>query len=228
MTELAGSAFQTPLTIKDIVDGIHRKRYLLPAIQREFVWSPEQIVRLFDSLMREYTIGSFLFWRVDKEKVGDFQFYEFIRDYHERDNTRNPKANVTGEESVTSILDGQQRLTAFYLTLKGTYAFKTPWKRWDNDRAFPRRKFYLNLLSKSDEFDLMYDFRFLTLQEASIRNEDTFWFEVGKILELDEFYKLNDFLIESELNRESKERAMFANRTLFKLFDIIHRNRIIN
>jgi hypothetical protein len=36
--------------------------YFLPAIQREFVWHPEQVVRLFDSLLRGYPISSFLFW----------------------------------------------------------------------------------------------------------------------------------------------------------------------
>jgi uncharacterized protein with ParB-like and HNH nuclease domain len=60
--EVAKSAFQTPITIKEATENIHRKRFLLPAIQREFVWKPEQIIRLFDSLMREYSIGSFLFW----------------------------------------------------------------------------------------------------------------------------------------------------------------------
>ena len=49
------------------IDNIHNNRYLLPAIQREFVWRPHQIERLFDSLMRGYPIGSFLFWRVDPE-----------------------------------------------------------------------------------------------------------------------------------------------------------------
>src|SRR2546426_270530 len=79
------SAYQTPLTVKDVVEKIHRKEYLLPAIQREFVWEPEQIVKLFDSLMRGYPISSFLFWDVSKEKIKDFQFYEFITNYHNRD-----------------------------------------------------------------------------------------------------------------------------------------------
>ena len=32
------SAFQTPITITEVVEEIHRKCYLLPAIQREVVW----------------------------------------------------------------------------------------------------------------------------------------------------------------------------------------------
>ena len=54
-------AFVEPITIKEAIDNIHKKNYLLPAIQREFVWATEQIERLFDSLMRDYPINSFSF-----------------------------------------------------------------------------------------------------------------------------------------------------------------------
>jgi uncharacterized protein with ParB-like and HNH nuclease domain len=101
-------AFQTPITIKEAIENVHTKKYLLPAIQREVVWDVNQIERLFDSLMRDYPIGSFLFWFVEKKKSGNYQFYEFMRDYHERDNLHNPKANVSGQEDITGILDGQQ------------------------------------------------------------------------------------------------------------------------
>ena len=47
--------------IKNIVNEINIK-YYLPAIQREFVWSTEQIETLFDSLMQGYPISTFLFW----------------------------------------------------------------------------------------------------------------------------------------------------------------------
>ncbi len=58
-------AFQTPITIKDALDGIQRQAYVLPAIQREFTWRPNQIAGLFDSLMQGYPIGSrSLYWRV--------------------------------------------------------------------------------------------------------------------------------------------------------------------
>ncbi len=49
----------------DTIETMVRKRlndnHFLPAIQREFVWAPRQVSTLFDSLMREYPIGSFLF-----------------------------------------------------------------------------------------------------------------------------------------------------------------------
>ena len=38
------------------------QQYFLPAIQREFVWTADQIIELFDSVMRGYPVGSFLYW----------------------------------------------------------------------------------------------------------------------------------------------------------------------
>ena len=129
--------FVEPITIKDAVHSINKKEFLIPAIQREFVWETNQIEGLFDSLMKDYPIGSFLFWQVDRGNITRYQFYEFVREYHEKYNTHNPKANIDGESGVTAILDGQQRLTSLYIGLKGTYAYKLRHKRWDNDSAFP-------------------------------------------------------------------------------------------
>ena len=75
------SGFQPALTVKTCMRNIVKRDFLLPAIQREFVWDHEQIVALFDSLMRGYPINSFLFWQVNSDKIRDFQFYDLIRDY---------------------------------------------------------------------------------------------------------------------------------------------------
>ncbi len=135
-------SFQTPITIKEAINQIEYKKFLLPAIQREFVWSTDQIQILFDSLMRGYPVGSFLFWKVEKDQLSGFKFYEFIRNYHERDNTHNIKADINGQTEVTAILDGQQRLTSLLIGLKGTYSYKILRKRWNSEDAFPKRRLY--------------------------------------------------------------------------------------
>ncbi len=224
-------AFQTPITIKEVVENVHAKKYLLPAIQREVVWSCDQITRLFDSLMRDYPIGSFLFWYVEKKNTGKYQFYEFVREYHERNNCHNPKANVSGQDDIIGILDGQQRLTSLYIGLKGSYAYKEPRKRRDNPLAFPTRRLYLNLLSPStgnDHSDMAFDFAFLTELEASQNGDETFWFKISEVLNLAEQYEINDFLIKHGLMNKLEQQATFANRTLFKLWSVIHENNVIN
>ena len=78
--------YQTGGTIKETIELVQRHEYVLPAIQREFVWKPEQIERLFDSLMQGYPFGTFLLWRVKAENSRRYRFYDFVREYHERDN----------------------------------------------------------------------------------------------------------------------------------------------
>lgn len=54
-------------TIATVVNRLN-VQYFLPAIQREFVWKPEQVIRPFDSILRRYPISSFLFWELKPEK----------------------------------------------------------------------------------------------------------------------------------------------------------------
>lgn len=219
-------SYQTALTIYNVIQEIDSRRYLLPSIQREFVWGTEQIEKLFDSLMRDYPIHSFLFWKVPKEKTNEFKFYEFLREYHQKNNRHNLKADTKGSGDIMAVLDGQQRLTSLYIALKGSYAYKLSYKRRDNPAAYPKRKLYLNLLSPSERSDLEYDFCFLTDTEAQKRDEEHFWFLVGDILNIKEQYEVTEYLTDHDLNivqkKEEKERVKFANRALTKLFNIIH------
>lgn len=90
--------------------------FWLPNIQRPFVWSEEQMGRLFDSIMREYPISTLLVWKT-KEPVKHRRFIDLyhsgvkLTDYYVPDNT-NPKMMV---------LDGQQRLQSLFIGLKGSY-----------------------------------------------------------------------------------------------------------
>ena len=112
--------FETPITIKKAIDEIKANKYVLPAIQREFVWSSDQIEKLFDSLLRGYPIGSFLFWKVTPERLGDFQFYRFMDHYHERNYRHNEAFTPPKQQEVIAVLDGQQRLTALNIGIYGS------------------------------------------------------------------------------------------------------------
>lgn len=216
-------SYQTALTIADVIDNIHKKKYLLPSIQREFVWDTYKIERLFDSLMREYPINAFLFWEIEKSKIHEFEFYEFLRDYHERDHRHNPKASLTGEDKLIAILDGQQRLTSLYIGLRGSFAYKLPKKKRSNDQAYPKRNLYMNLIKKPEDIEQEYDFQFLTSTEANEKNENFFWFKVGDILNLKDLASAMRYINEKDIPREySKEKSDFAIKALSQLFQIIH------
>ena len=227
-------AYQTALTIESVIKDIDAKKYLLPSIQREFVWSTKQIEKLFDSLMMDYPINAFLFWKVPKEKAKEFSFYEFLRDYHQRTGRHNPKANISGSDDIIAILDGQQRMTSLYIGLKGSYAYKLSYKRWDNPQAYPPRKLYLNVLAESEDNDLTYDFSFLTDIEVKNMNKEKdsngnakyFWYKVGEILDVHEEYEVNEILIKNGLN--AHPNFIFANKALFKLYGVIKKNQTIS
>lgn len=211
-------SFQTPLTIKATINGLNSK-YFLPAIQREFVWKEEQILSLFDSLMRGYPVGSFLMWRVDGSSLNNFKFYEFIR--KQKDGAHNQIADLKGKSEIEAILDGQQRLTSLYIGLKGTI------NKWVYKKYSPtsiagnyEHKLYLNLLSinkDADDTENMYDFKFLA---NPVNNEGCFWFEVGAVLDMD-IAAIMKFINANNLTDDSTE-------ILSKLFSAVNVNPIVN
>jgi len=74
--------YQTGFTIKNVSDMIASNQYVLPTIQREFVWRPEQVCSLSDSVMQGYPLGDFLFWRIAPERSEAYCYYGFVCEYH--------------------------------------------------------------------------------------------------------------------------------------------------
>lgn len=182
-------SFQTPKTVEEVLAAIHKKDYLLPAIQREFVWGKRQIVKLVDSLMRGYPIGSFLFWQVEPDMAQEHTFYDFLTDYHQRDHPYATKAVVPAGTGTMAILDGQQRLTSLNLALYGSHAEKKKYAWWNSADAFPVTRLYLNLADDpvDEELGIRYDLRFLTDAEATApEGEPDRWFRVGDVLGIDD------------------------------------------
>ena len=207
-------------TIKEALRSIQRNEYVLPAIQREFVWSPAQICALFDSLMQRYPFGEFLFWQIDAEHSADYRYYGFVLDYHQRDNPHCPEAPILPGRSITAVLDGQQRLTAFNIGLRGSMAVKRPYKWWSSPDAFPRRVLALNLLAPTepDENGQRYAFDFL--EEAKLeRTSDDLWFKVSDILAMQSGPPMLKWLTDREL---SGTELNYAFERLNRLYEAVH------
>jgi hypothetical protein len=173
------------MRIVDLIRGVEANKYYLPAIQREFVWPPDRIEQLFESLMRGYPIGTLLLWEVRQPAIHEFQFYELMRDFDVR-RPHNVKVDLSKRDECLGILDGQQRVTALYLGLRGSHTTKLPRLWWDNPKAFPNKRLYINLLYQrpADEVEQRYQIRFLT-QEQATASDQSFWFPVGQILEFE-------------------------------------------
>lgn len=173
--------------------------------------------------------GTFLYWKAAPENSNNFNFYDFVRDYHERDNPHCPRLAAISDQALTAALDGQQRLTALNIGLKGSAAWKLPHKWWNNPGAFPKRHLYLDLLWNVDENedgDTRYRFRFRreTEPERSVGNSTEWWFRVGEVMSMD---GRPEEMLEWLTDRLDKSVLNQAFSRLFRLHEMVRRSPLI-
>lgn len=113
-------------SIYEIVKRIEEDQYVMPAFQRQYVWNMEQIEKLWDSILSDFPISTFLFWHLDESNTTDETFFcTFMKKMLFKNSKKQPadvNYNIqTIDISIvnTAILDGQQRLTSLYLSLLG-------------------------------------------------------------------------------------------------------------
>ena len=177
--------------------------------------------------MRNYPIGSLLMWKVQGDNKNKHRYFSILKSYREKYKTHCEEVNTNSIPDFEAVLDGQQRLTALYIGLKGSYAYKKKSFAWkNNEHSIPTRKLYLCLSENSinqeeNEDDAIYDFRFLTIDEFNLSNK--IWFEAGEILTIDGTYELNQLL-----KSRNWDTNKYISDTLSKFFDIIHIKTPIN
>lgn len=227
-------------SIKEVVDELN-VRYFLPDIQREYVWlkkaDEKKIEQLFDSILRGYPIGSFLFWKLQKEDIAksdeqdsdklNFQLYQFITNYDER-KPHNEKIRIEQikRDDLSIVLDGQQRLTSLYIGLKGTRTLRKKWAKNDNPNAYEEKRLYLNLKHQPNMDNPEDNYQFEFHAKKPENDKEHWWFKVGDILELKSVvnyareHKLGDE--ESEL-LETLNKA-FHDKQLISYFEETEKN----
>ncbi len=121
----------------------------LPNIQRKFVWSEEQIERLFDSIMRQYPLASMLIWKTRDE----IKHRAFIQNFNDGKVNLKEKYQTDLKRIKRLVLDGQQRLQSLYLGLQGSIDGKV---------------LHFDLLSgdKDTLDEIRYRFRFIKPEKA--------------------------------------------------------------
>lgn len=113
------------ITTYEAMTHIQNGKYVMPAFQRQFVWSMEQIEKLWDSILLDYPIATFLFWHVDDNNVTwDTYFCNFLTSVtfdnrKQADSVNYELTDINVAVTDTAILDGQQRLTSLFLSLFG-------------------------------------------------------------------------------------------------------------
>ena len=92
--------------INELLAGVAQGEIRVPRFQRPYVWALDDMIQLFDSVLRGYPIGSFLFWQTERKDISS--------------------TNLVGPTLVTSdgpivksyVVDGHQRLATLFGVLQ--------------------------------------------------------------------------------------------------------------
>ena len=224
------------ITIYEAMTNIKNGKYVMPAFQRQFVWSMEQIEKLWDSILLDYPIATFLFWHVDDNNVTwDTYFCNFLTSvsFDHRKQADSVNFELTGIDvsiTDTAILDGQQRLTSLYVSLFGESYIRQKFAR-QNKGGSTVSKLLIELnknkldIDDEDEYNSKkYDIRFsekvgrLSPTQFELRNilQEKFQNESTRSKSIDEAI--------SKVPKDSKE---YARSVLNKLCQKIFEEKLI-
>lgn len=95
------------MSFSNLIGDIERGNIKIPRFQRDFVWTKEKSAQLIDSILKGYPIGTFIIWKT-KESL------RAVRNLGKVELPETPPGDF-----VHYVLDGQQRLTSLYASIKG-------------------------------------------------------------------------------------------------------------
>jgi hypothetical protein len=172
---------------------------------------------LWDSLLRGLPLGSLLIWEDDGSGEREDPAYDFIqryvdeRAYPSDDGPRRYSQRVSVDslpQSYSLVLDGQQRLTSFYIGLLGSFTTRTHGGWRSNPDAWNERELHFDLLSGQSatehDRDLVYDFDFRK-QEGLNESTESYWWPVSRLVADGGSLTSDDFLNEDELIEQELE-----------------------
>ncbi len=197
------------ITIYDALQNIKNGKYVMPAFQRQYVWSMEQIEKLWDSILLDYPIATFLFWHVDDDNVTwDTYFCNFLSEVtfdsrKQADSVNYELSNIDVKITDTAILDGQQRLTSLFLSLLGKAYIRQKHARKNNSGGLVTK-----LLIELNKNKLTVDEEEYNSKKYDIK----FTEKVGKLSPTQfEIKNIIDNKFQDESTREKAIEAAIAN-----------------
>ncbi|MFS0882202.1 DUF262 domain-containing protein [Metabacillus niabensis] len=231
MSRLIDNSISIFEALQNIKDG----KYVMPAFQRQFVWGMEQIEKLWDSILLDYPIATFLFWRVDDSNVTwDTYFCNFLSEvtFDSRKQADSVNYELTGinvKDTDTAVLDGQQRLTSLFLSLFGEAYIRPNYARKKSgDRILTKLLIELNKNKisvveeeyNSKKFDIKFSDKIGRLSPTQ--------FELKNIL--DEKYKdetTREKAIEEAIANVPADSKDYARNILQKLYNKVFVEKLV-
>ncbi|MBX2900942.1 MAG: DUF262 domain-containing protein [Cyclobacteriaceae bacterium] len=126
-------------TFTGLISDIEKGQIKIPQFQRDFVWDIKKSSKLMDSIIKGYPIGTFIFWKTD----------ERLRSVRNLGNFKLPPPN--DGDFIDYVLDGQQRLTSLFASLKGIKISREEGKLENYDEM------YVNLEATEDDEIVIID-----------------------------------------------------------------------
>ena len=126
-----------PEKLSDLLSDVHKGNIQLPDFQRGWVWDEERIQKLLVSVLKHFPIGAIMMLNAGGQNANYFSVV-----------LENAPQSVSRPKRL--LLDGQQRLTSLYQTLKYKDAVNTT----DIRKKELKRYFYINILEMiKDDID---------------------------------------------------------------------------
>lgn len=230
-----GSLTDGSITIAKAIEAIQNGKYVMPAFQRQFVWSTNQIEKLWDSILLDYPISTFLFWEIDEDNTDEETYFcEFMENvvFDFRGSSDSPNYELITPNlaiSDTAVLDGQQRLTSLYLSLIGeTFAMEKYARRKSGSKIITKLVIELDKnkldLDPDDYNSLKHDIRF----NKKVMKISPTQFEIRKIMQKAfEDKETRVEAIENAIQRVPNPSKDYARRLLTKLCEKVHDEPLI-
>lgn len=157
--------------------------FVIPDLQRPFVWTPQQIILLVDSIFKGWPFGTLLLWEVkpdcftENEGIPHRPFWQIVDRTKEDQGTQATTFGMPATYHM--VLDGQQRIQSLVLALGGD---QWGFKLYDSEWAFSMLD---KRIKSSDQWSnavLCVDLEKFS-EELKTKNNKVRKIEVGKILD---------------------------------------------
>lgn len=223
------------ITIYEALQKIKEGKYVMPAFQRQFVWGMEQIEKLWDSILLDYPIATFLFWHVEDSNVTwDTYFCGFLSEVtfdsrKQADSVNYELISINVKNTNTAVLDGQQRLTSLFLSLfGGAYIRPSYARKKTGDKIVSKLLIELNknrISVDEEEYNIKkFDIKF----SEKIGKLSPTQFEIKNILD-NKFQEetTREKAIEATIANVPADSKDYARNILQKLYDKIYVEKLI-
>lgn len=147
--------------LRDLLDEIENNKLQLPDFQRGWVWEDNRIISLLASLTLGYPVGTIMLL----DSGGEFKF-----------KCRSIEGNVVADKEPTRmILDGQQRMTSTFLSLRSKNAVNTK-----TDTGKPIKRYYYINIEKALSTNTDREDAIFSVDEHKQKRSD-----MGRVIDID-------------------------------------------